>query len=795
MKQLIQSKKTCLMLISCALAVAGCASTPDEYAAITKAERLLNEWGTASASTPVLHYGDEHYKFGEIKTDKEFFKAAKEESNAGIARHEQMITSVFLSASAQFDPLNQELVQSQLEKFRSANESQPAAELTEAQQTMIETNQEYIADQAKSNYLACLAAADAEMATAKTLTDQAQILALNDSAIARRKTCLDDYQATIFPVATQPGELSLPENNVPALNRIQTTPFAGKSDLSTPWGDAEKSPLSEVVLPDHQALAQAATNNFLNGMFTTLSESQGESMFGVTMVAVNPGWRTRENHKAVINIAPKLTYRAATRKGVEEYLSRKDIDKDLRAAISLIYDHSCKGKDYEAICSDDVADGDTESPQTKLAQRLEEDWEHDTYNSLIRDSAMLTAIALSPISYAQNMDLHNRRITQLNLSLMLAASLREAGAEQAAEIFADFSRKQQKDFISKNALNSVNIFSYGSYMFGVEVGPEFVAATEFDGDPELRLQKQSFPVLVKFQIESKKNFQKFWFAEDCNINGNKLEYCLVEARLKVETTHRWQPLKRRFTDFLSPSNRFGLSTAQLMEVKNGLTSSLNTPLNNDEFYKNRVYELRKKLLGTYEEFTIPAKKPTPPKVPSINYIYPTAVTLDKQADGKTIKPKDVKFVVSGKHFAELATKSNPTDVKAALSPLYAGQTIKSADLVGNSILLEMQISDNKGPVGLVITHNGKQISGVNSPNTLAQLKVKGAPPPARTSTVYEVQAQKDGQTLVTLPPGKSDLPANITKVIEGVVKGAKPKGKTTTNTNTTTSAKKPTSTP
>jgi hypothetical protein len=755
-------KRLCLASLSCLAMLAGCSSIPDdEYRAITQAERLLNEWGTASASTPILHHSDENYAFKVNKTPDDFFKSAKEESNAGIARHTQVVTSILLSGTAQFDPLNEELVNSQLQKFRSANLPQEAVTLTEEQKAAVIQTNNFIKEQAKANFQSCITAADTETSTAATLTDQEQILALNSSAINRRKECLADYQASITPMKNQPEFPNLPANNVPAINRLQQTPFSGKSALNTPWSDAEKSPLSEAALPDHQALAQAATNNFLNGMFTTLSENKDASFFGVTMVAVNPGWRTRNNHKAIVNMMPRLVYAPATKAGVKQYLNDSSIDKELRAEIALNYSIPCSDMEFEAICKN----------KNEQSSNVSNDWLFDNFEEAKdKDGLKLNVTALSPISYAQNLDLQNRKISQFNLSLMLAASLREAGAEQAAEIFTDFSRKQQKDFISKNALNSVNVFSYSANMFGVEVGPEFVAATLLDNDPELRMQRQSFPILLKFQVESEQALNRFLFVKDC---PHEVSYCLMEARLTIDTTHRWQPLERRFTDFLSPSNKYGLSTAQLMRVKSGLKDS--ETLIQDAFYSNKLEELRNKLFGTVVSITLPQKESKTKKSPSIEFLHPQNVSLKLAKDGKSVEPKDVKFVVSGKHFSELTSAANKTDVKANLSPIYSGQTIEKAEIVGDSIILDMKITENKGPVAFIMTHKGKKISGATNANSMAQLTVQNSKPPAKTSTSYQIQATNNGQTSVILPPGSADLPTNVTKVVEGLVATSKTK--------------------
>ncbi|TQV81019.1 hypothetical protein FKG94_10000 [Exilibacterium tricleocarpae] len=725
---------------------------------ISYAEALLAEWGTATASSPILSRKKDHYKFNLKKDADSFYATAKSEINAGIARHTQRVTSVLLAGSTQANSVSKGLFDAQKQKFSAVQ----TAALSDNEKSRIDNEQKFLMEQARLNYGICLNAADSELAIAATLQDTDKISALNSQALARRNGCFSEYLNRIAPQSPAADTLhpGLPEDNVPALSRIQSLPFQAKEALLTPYSTNDISGLSgSPALPDHEAIAQAATNNFHKAMFTTLGgENVGNALFGVAMVSVNPGWRTRQNYKAVVNIQPQLIYKRATRKTTLNYLKDSTVPAELRAAIAYQVGEGCEEKNLAPLCKNHEA----------LLHSLKTNWQHDSHADVVSNPSAVTVTAISPVSYGQTLDLKNRQLTQLHLTTMLAAALQNAGLEKAAEFYVDFSKQQRLDFASRNKRNNVNVFSHGNSVIGIEVGPEFLAAAAGREGSAWRLQRQTIPVLLAIDIvDEKDDHYRPIFVKSCKPHDDLEHYCLLEPKLQFVNTHRWLPIdKNRFNIPFLPERKL-LSTKQLTDVQKTLRNACgeepkDTGRQNNQFLQARCNELRAKLLGHYNYSSLPILAQAKPK-PAIQHIYPDKVTL-AVADGK-VKPKQVRFIVSGSDLRTLAAGDN-TDITGQIAPYFDGQAVEAAALVGDSIVIDMRITDNKGPVMFKIGYEGGSINSGTSPATLAQVltKVSSQGP---NEVQYVIKSDAIGAEL-TLPPGQRDLPEQVGKLLQTI---------------------------
>lgn len=761
MNSKIKLLKPCFIASFSALLVA-CQTIENEtkLPSLNRAEAILDEWGAITASVPIISIPSEEFKFSLDKSADEFYKNAKEEVNAGVAQHTQTVFSLLLAGSSQNDPLNQNLFSQELSQYQTdLSAYQANTQLSDEQKVALQKSNSELAlfytQAAGENYTACVAVADAEKAAADKAATVAEQIQLNNASVQRRKTCLDDYQAEIASLATasptKPTYPSLPDNNIPDVKRLVGTPFGSKNEISADFSNKDKGILSQsYALPDHAAIPQAATYKFLSEMFKNISDNKdGQALFGVTMVSINPGWRTNGNYRAVINIEPKIVFERATQTTTEAYLKDAKISDEFKAAIAINYGIDCSGYDFKYLCDEKYS---------LLNEKLSA-YRISDYSDIKDYKFEINTTAISPVTYAQNTDLQNRQISQINLSLMLAASLRNAGVGQSAEVFAEYSRQRRKEFGSRNAINNVSVYSSGQ-MVGVEVAPEFLAANPDNNDSKLVLQSQTFPMLLRFEAEQQGSWNMPIIASNCGPKEQE-HYCLLEPKFEFTTTSRW---KTNEGGFWSRSKKL-LKAETLYDVKEKLEKECNSL--DDAFIHTNCEELRSKLFGQVSYVNLPK---TEPRVPSFAHIFPVSATIKRDKENKII-PLEQTFVLSGEYLDELA-KGGTIDLTDKLTPVFAQQSVKKATIIGGSLVVDMTFADAKGPVMFTIEHQGKTIHTAHSKNTLAQISVapKKAPTTPKTPVVFDVsQDTKNNSTKVTLSPGTKDLPEVVGKVLDSML--------------------------
>lgn len=778
--------KNLLEIVVASLTVAhlvGCSTTiiiseQNKLPAITTAEKVLEEWGSITASTPIVSIPSEDYAFKITKSADEYYESAKEEVNAGILQHTKTVFTFLLAASKGVNTANRDAYNEQLRIYeesvaaRAANQPQTEEEresAKKARDAMLAT----LSDAAKENFEACNKSADAEteLVTEETTADDA--IKLHDSAVDRRKTCLDNYQAELSEIDAVEALSDFPtlnDNNSPSITRLQNTPFASKEDINAdPFSLSEGGLDSALSLPDHTALPQAATNKFLADMLSAISDNKDKSAyFGVTMVSVNPGWRSKEGYHAVINIEPKIALDFASNSTIDAYLENKKIDQHLRALVAISYNKSCFHHDFAALCQPRTLTIDEKQVTLAPIEYLKRIYTFDNFSSfenLMSKTYDLNTVAISPVVYGQTQELQNRQISQINLSLMLAAGLKGAGVDESAEVFAEYSRQRRQELGSKNVDNAVSVFSSGSVV-GVEAQPEFLAAVPGSSDFNYQLQQQTFPVLLRFEAIDQDAWSQPYIVSDCNEDDVADDICLLEPFFKFSTTSRWKPVG--WAHQIKPwVNQ--LTTAGLNSLKTLMEPECDV---DDPLLRQKCTELRSKLFGNRQFVSLPQEK-APEKTPQISHVYPTSLTLDRDAAGEPVAKKHT-FVFLGENIKSLAYKQK--DVTTAVKPVYSHQTVDKAVVSDGKLLVDMTISDAKGTVILTIDHKDKLLTTATNTAAIATLSVKPkqTPKSAASPLVIEVENTEAGIYKTTLPPTISDIPEQVSEVIQAISKQAKP---------------------
>lgn len=752
------------------LVLNGCSTQIDtsvKLPAIQTADKVLDEWGSVTASPPIISIPADEYEFKINKTAEQYYQSAKDEVNAGILQHTKTVFSFLLAASAQADATTKSLYDSQLSTYQSAVEKRSQGEVLSvkekeeakiAKQAMIDN----LADAAKENFLSCNAIADKEDARVAGNLAATDAIALNDAAMKRRKDCLNDYQTKLVElqaVTKLPDFPILPDNNVPALNWLQDSPFSSKAEVNNEAFSLGNGNLSNnMSLPDYNALPQAATNKFLADMLNTISSNKEKnSYFGVSLISVNPGWRTNEGYHAVINLDTAVILRRASKATVRKYVGDKNTPTELKNLIETIYFDVCEDdngatkefKSYTSAQNEACKNQYNSIVTAALTKHSFEKYDFLTNSNFYYD---INTTAISPVTYAQTQELQNRQISQINLSLMLAATLQSAGMKESAEAFADFSRQRKKEFSSRSADNNVSVFSTGR-MVGLEVQPEFFAATWDDSEPSKLLQQQTFPILLRFDTIGEKQHEELVVAEDCP----KYDYCLLEPVINIIPSTRWKSADRSPWLF---NLKEQFTTEEQYNLQNALNKECNKYISNNVLLMSKCDELKRKLFGEAQFSRLPNRltKEAPPKPVEFTNIFPKSVTIKKGE----IRAQD--FVLVGKGFASLEGK-DAINLGEKIFSVFDGVEVQSATINGNTMTISTKILDATGPIIFIIDQGNSAISTATNKDVIASIKVVVPDNKAQTETVIKLTADGNKSIDVSLPVGIKDLPVHVKEVL------------------------------
>tara|TARA_B100000953_G_scaffold243019_1_gene204782 strand:+ start:486 stop:2792 length:2307 start_codon:yes stop_codon:yes gene_type:complete len=744
--------------------------------AIQTADEVLDEWGAVTASPPIISIPADEYEFKIEKTSQQYYESAKEEVNAGILQHTKTVFSFLLAASAQADSTTKALYESQLSSYKDAVAKAEAGEnLTEEEKLAAKEAKQSIIDSlataAKDNFTKCAAIADKEGESVTGEISAADAIAINNAAVERRRACLNDYQAELSElsaVSEIPDFPTLQEGNVPALNRQITTPFNAKAELNSEPFSLGTSGLSQnITLPDYNALPQAATNKFLADMLKAISSNEDKNAyFGVSMISVNPGWRTREGYHAVINLNPTVLLDRASKTTVRKYIQNPNVADEFKKLIEANYFDACE-EDIDIkrevkqlylvqneICKEKYA---------QIVKDATDKFSIQNFDDLLQVRYEINTTAISPVTYAQTQELQNRQISQINLSLMLAATLQSAGMKESAEAFADFSKQRKREFSSRSADNNVSVFSTGK-LVGLEIQPEFLAATWNDSDPSMQLQQQTFPILLRFDTIGEKEFEELTIAKNCDGIASTDDFCLLEPFINVVPTTRWKSSER------SPwllNSKEQLTTEDQFNLKKALDAECDSN-KTEQFIVHKCEELTSKLFGDIQYSRLPDRlidKPSPKPV-EFSHVFPSSVELKRDEESK-LKPLVQDVILLGKNFVSLGFKDD-VEIKDKITSVFEGVEIQSAMINGNILKITTQITDAKGPIIFVIDRGKSAISTAMNKGAIATLKAeapKKAKDNEKAETVIKVTVGDNQSVAVTLPNGVDDLPEHVREVL------------------------------
>lgn len=506
----------------------------------------LDAYGTVTMSAPLFARADEKFEFNLTANADEFYKDARSNIQGAAAQstEESFLASMFLGA--QFDPtlLSQFLFQQQQFSQNQSLQSQADALRLQAAQT---------------GYRADLQAAMKE-------TDP--IVRQQKIAEAQRK-----YADAIAPASRPAPPVADSKQDLPALpeGKAKGLIDTGKplsSDKFLPPGDLIKG--KNTVLSDRAALIIAAGDNATKAIFSVLGDPTRSThfagkkvLFAVSMVSVNPGWRTRKDYTA--NITMNVSYRLVPARPeiVEAITDPADLGVKNEEELGLLVRNArqvslipwesypagteSSGTQKQAVrvdlevlrlskIPDDGNRADTESQARVMANLVRSMNSPEVLEELqVPPSGPLVA-AVAPMNDAQVLDLQNSRRDQTALGLELAGALRSAGLSAQADVLTQYVKRRQSDVSTRSENVVANAYSIAGGHFGFEIGPSLRAIahpSEYSKTADV-LTRQSFPVLLTIGLENP-DLRPRVFTR----GGVKI---VVEPQLVITQTSCWHPL-------------------------------------------------------------------------------------------------------------------------------------------------------------------------------------------------------------------------------------------------------------
>ena len=387
-------------------------------------------------------------------------------------------------------------------------------------------------------------------------------------------------------------------------------PAGDETPLTPPSGAAQGSNLGETLkalanfqalrgdgpaptLSNRGAIITAAGDVATEYIFSQLADPtvagsfRGKKvLFGVSMVSVNPGWRTKKGYAADIAVTCQYSYQPARRQVVQRFIEDPLVAPEVRARIADSY-----GLPRPADIPADIVPLAVNGP-------IPEPLRLPTLDSIgiPTESGAPTPVvaAVSPMTETQALGLASSARRQDEYAISLAFALRYLRLGAQAEAFERFVRQRQQDVATATTNVAVNAYSYGS-MYGFQVGPRLVAVERVRSGkaagPAAVLERQSFPVLILYGLERQELVRLAWSQP-----GNRLE--VHEAKLALLGAPNWMPIvtgaaQHRLTEW----ERLHWSESLKREL-GSLPTSMTTPEGAAAWLaKWRAYALRFKAFG------------------------------------------------------------------------------------------------------------------------------------------------------------------------------------------------------
>jgi hypothetical protein len=653
---------------------------PDVQQAVEPLDRIaqrLEEYGAITMSAPVLSRPDPSFAFDLNRPAADYFTDAQTRVQGAAVAFTQVAQFLALGVSAQFDPTQ---IAAYTDKLRQYYEDQ--ARFTR--------KRDLLDAAAQSKYLAALEAASQEPDAQKRADLMAKALREYSESLA------GPTQPPTFPTA---GAGDVPS----AASGLAKPPTEARSHLANegkakdagqllPQGFAPK-------LSNREALATAAGDKAVEAMFRMLgnpSEAQRFKdkvlFFGAATVAVDPGWRTRKDFAADLSVRTSLELMPARREVLEALLHDPGLDLSLRKKIAD--DYSLSAPFLETPGGVPYVQSNDYGPFIPVLYQCNGQCPQDTEQMACTENSKSSqrpnplVAAVSPLTETQTLDLASSQRQITEISIALAAALRQAGAAAQAELLAQYVRSLQRDVRTLGAVGVANSYSASGGVFGYHVGPQLRGLDDAAAGNKAAevLERQSFPVLILLGLDAD-NLRPLLRWNRCK---QRLE--VFESRIVFTQVSRWMPLRRR-APRLSELERIAWSyELNQQAVADARERIGRTAAGTAELLDQRKYILRHHAFGSESWQALPVELIVPvsaaPRLPQPTTVIPDRLTLKRDASG-SVRPEKVRLAVLGPDLE--AIKLEGLSVATGNAQLVQDQGL-APQLVGSTLLVTLEVS-------------------------------------------------------------------------------------------------------
>jgi|GEM_PF-3063268 len=593
-------------VILMALTIASCSDLPalkgdDKIFArqLDDIDKTIQEYGIATMSAPIFVKADsETFKFNLDRAETEYFEEAKDGRQASVDLNE--LTSTVIQAAISKEK-NIDLIKKQKEDEDYYYDKK---QQYLAQKKITDQVQQDMVNNARDEYI-------------RSVTD-AQL----ESDKAKRDTLIDDADSRY---KSRLSNLSLNEPSFPAQATSSKSSSASgveKLDTKLPFEENFTDYLSlrpqkaKNTISNREAITVAAGDKTTQDIFKVLgnpsgvnSASTNEVVWGVSMVSIIPGRITRKNFAAELRVKASIELKEVDDNQLKKILDKitsrnsfKEIDSQDQILLKMtenyissknikIFDKKIK-EILEKNKSVDKEQEYNDLPQDFKGGIIEdgkdgfyicEDHERCRFKLLSDTGEDIAVAAVSPMTQSQTIDLNSSIRDQKIFSLSVAAALNSTGNNSSGNLFSEYAKRLEKDSSSATQQNLVTGYSRGS-LFGYQVGPSFQALERPDknsSDAGYILQRQTFPILVMFEISNIYKNPKFYLIK--KKDSDQSEIALLGSNINLQQDYSWTPIRRFAAWFWRPTVT---DSARAMSAIATMTSEISS-------YKASSYVARK----------------------------------------------------------------------------------------------------------------------------------------------------------------------------------------------------------
>lgn len=491
---------------------------PEQFAGATKAldemRWYVDAYGSGTISEPLLFVPDDSFKFVLTQVNADSLFASEKNEISG--REAASTASAQVSGASLTGAVDLAAMQQYVASLAASQQAQ----------AVIAQKQQIQNQAALQQYQAAVQAAQsigdpAQQATAMSAAASQFIQAMAGPAPGANNP---------LPTAGAPPTLPSPASG-PNLAASLLPPLASAQSLFS-------SGTPSVSGDSRTSLLMAAGDNATMAMLGLLGDANKMSafngkrvLFGLSMVSVNPGWKTRNGGfsadvRAHLAYCPVLA-RPAVRDAFMVLKSDSPIEE---AALQQLQTCVAASITKSPPTDDDIKD---------MAQGLvhvPRPYDGIQFQPWVLRSSEASPVvaAVSPMGDAQSLDLQSSTRNMQERAMQMAFALSYVGLSAQANIFRNWAREQQNDVETRTSNVLIGAYASGVSTFGFKAFPR-VQADAGKGGTSNALDVPTFPTLLVIGADDDDLHPRIFVTSsgDCSV---------VEPQLQFFQTTRWVPL-------------------------------------------------------------------------------------------------------------------------------------------------------------------------------------------------------------------------------------------------------------